>query len=125
MTTILSSFNTSAGNAVELVICNNDGMAEGAISALNVAGFNTGAPSSITVPVFGVDATSAARELISAGKMTGTIKQDSEGMASAIATVIGNHLEGRAVTSGMESYPLDESVTKFRIPYSVYIKGTN
>jgi methyl-galactoside transport system substrate-binding protein len=125
MTTILSSFNTANGNAVELVICNNDGMAEGAISALNVAGYNTGAPGSVTVPVFGVDATSAARELIAGGKMTGTIKQDADGMADAIATVIGNHLEGKAVTDGMDKYPLDATVKKFRVPYSVYSKENN
>lgn len=125
MTTILSSFNTANGNAVELVICNNDGMAEGAISALNVAGYNTGAPGSVTVPVFGVDATSAARELIAGGKMTGTIKQDADGMADAIATVIGNHLEGKAVTDGMDKYPIDATVKKFRVPYSVYSKENN
>ena len=34
MTTLLSSYNPANGNMVELVICNNDGMAEGAISAL-------------------------------------------------------------------------------------------
>lgn len=122
MTTILSSFNSANGNAVELIICNNDGMAEGAIAALNVAGYNTGAPGSVTVPVFGVDATSAARELIASGKMTGTIRQDSEGMAEAISTVIQNHLNGRAVASGMEKFPSDALVTKFRIPYSVYVK---
>ena len=52
MTTLLSSYNTANKNMVELVICNNDGMAEGAISALNVAGFNTGKPDSVTIPVF-------------------------------------------------------------------------
>ena len=57
MTTLLSSYNTANKNMVELVICNNDGMAEGAISALNVARFNTGKADSVTIPLFGVDAT--------------------------------------------------------------------
>ena len=38
-----------------------------------------------TIPVFGVDATDAAKQLIKDGKMTGTIKQDAEGMADCIA----------------------------------------
>lgn len=122
MTTILTSFNTANKNMIELVICNNDGMAEGAISALNVAGYNTGAPNSISIPVFGVDATSAAKELIGAGKMAGTIKQDADGMAEAIQTAISNHISGKAVTDGMDKFTLDENVTKIRIPYSVYVK---
>ena len=59
---------------VELIICNNDGMAEGAVSALQGACYNTG--DGKTIPVFGVDATDSAKQLINEGKMTGTIKQD-------------------------------------------------
>lgn len=122
MTTLLSSYNMANKNMVELIICNNDGMAEGAISALNVAGYNTGAANSITIPVFGVDATSAARELIQAGKMTGTIKQDSDGMAEAILKTAVNSLAGKSLTDGMGDYNIDEGSAKVRIPYSVYLK---
>ena len=90
MTTLLSSHSVANKNMVELIICNNDGMAEGAISALNAAGYNNGKGTSI--PVFGVDATSAAKELIKAGKMSGTIKQDAEGMAQAILKSAQNGL---------------------------------
>lgn len=48
---------------IELVICNNDGMAEGAVTALNTAGYNLGSESK-SIPVFGVDATDAAKSLI-------------------------------------------------------------
>ncbi len=61
MTTNLSQYNESAGNMIELVICNNDGMAEGVISALNDKGYNLGDGSCTTIPVFGVDATDAAK----------------------------------------------------------------
>ena len=88
MQTNLSQFNESNGNMIELIICNNDNMAEGSISALEQAGYNTGAEGATTIPVFGVDATDAAKELIAAGKMTGTVKQDAEGMANAIADVV-------------------------------------
>ena len=108
------------GNMVELIICNNDGMASGAISALNVAGFNTGAENSVSIPVFGVDATAAARELIAQGKMAGTIRQDSDGMAEAIEKAVRNHLDGKDVTEGMDKFNVDGKVRKIRIPYSVY-----
>ena len=42
MNTNLSQYNESNGNMIELVICNNDNMAEGVISALEQAGYNTG-----------------------------------------------------------------------------------
>ncbi len=120
MTTLLTSYNVANKNMVECIICNNDGMAEGAISALNNAGFNTGEPNSVTIPVFGVDATSAAKELIAGGKMTGTIKQDADGMAIAIATLVSNHLNNKNISEGMDAYTMDENVMKFRIHYSVY-----
>ncbi len=120
MTTLLTSYNVANKNMVECIICNNDGMAEGAVSALNVAGFNTGAPNSVTIPVFGVDATAAAQDLINAGKMTGTIKQDGDGMAEAIALAAQNYLANKNVTEGLEKFPIDDKVRKIRIPYSVY-----
>ncbi|MBE6536053.1 MAG: galactose ABC transporter substrate-binding protein [Ruminococcaceae bacterium] len=121
MTTLLSSHSTANKNMVELIICNNDGMAEGAISALNGAGYNTGKSGSVTIPVFGVDATSAAKELIRAGKMAGTIKQDAEGMAQAILKSVNNGVNGKALFDGMTDYNIDENVAKLRIPYAVYL----
>ncbi|MEI3182955.1 MAG: substrate-binding domain-containing protein [Lachnospiraceae bacterium] len=40
MNTNLAQYSEANGNMIELVICNNDGMAEGAISALNDKGYN-------------------------------------------------------------------------------------
>ncbi len=117
MTTILSSYNENRGNMVELVICNNDGMAEGAISALSSIGYNNGSGKSI--PVFGVDATSAARELIRDGKMAGTIKQDPEGMAEAIVKIAQNREED-SLLLGLDDYNIDPEVDKIRISYSKY-----
>ena len=121
MNTILASYSPSANNMIELIICNNDGMAEGAISALVSAGYNKGDGKSITVPVFGVDATSAARDLIRSGKMAGTIKQDAEGMAEALEDVAQNGLEGKSLLSDTEDYNVDPSVAKIRIAYQVYL----
>ena len=121
MTTALASFNEEKKNMIELVICNNDGMAEGAIAALNNAGYNLGG-NSRQIPVFGVDATEAAVELIKKGKMTGTVKQDAEGMAKAVSTVVTNSLDGeKKLTDNLDGFAIDSGVTKIRIPYSAYL----
>lgn len=121
MTTALTSYNDKNKNMIELVICNNDGMAEGSISALNAAGYNLGGDSK-AIPVFGVDASEAARELIKNKKMAGTVKQDSAGMAVAIVKLAGTALEGKGnLLEGMTEYPIDENVAKIRIPYSKYL----
>lgn len=122
MTTALTSYSESKGNMIELVICNNDGMAEGAISALNSAGYNLGTEKSRQIPVFGVDATAAAVDLIKKGKMSGTIKQDASGMAKAVTKIAENGLtEGKKLTDGMSDYNVDKDVLKVRISYSKYL----
>jgi len=119
MTTVLASYNEANKNMVELVICNNDGMAEGAITALNTVGYNTGGAKKI--PVFGVDATDAAVNLIKEGKMAGTIKQDAEGMAKALALLAKNAIDGKGLLDGTDDYTKDEGVAKIRIPYEKYL----
>ena len=74
MNTILSQYSEANNNMVELVIANNDEMALGAVSALQTAGYNKDGAK--VIPVFGVDATNSAKDAISKGAMTGTIKQD-------------------------------------------------
>ena len=123
MTTNLSQYNEDNGNMIELVICNNDGMAEGAISALNDKGYNLGteAEDSTMIPVFGVDATDAAKDLIAKGKMVGTIMQDAQGMADCIAFLTQNVGAGKALMDGTDSYVISENVAnKIYIPYGEY-----
>lgn len=119
MTTNLSQYNEDNNNMIELVICNNDGMAEGVISALNDKGYNTGDDKMI--PVFGVDATDAAKQLIADGKMVGTIKQDAEGMANCIAFLTENAASGKELMDGTDSHNISENVAnKIYIPYAPY-----
>ena len=131
MNTNLSQYNEANGNMIELIICNNDNMAEGAISALEAAGYNTGAEGATTIPVFGVDATDAAKELIAAGKMTGTVKQDAEGMAVAIADVVKAAGEGTAMADAVaatagtnaEMYSIADGIAnKLFVAYAAYTK---
>ena len=118
MTTILSEYTEANNNMVELVICNNDGMAEGAVSALQGAGYNNGEGK--TIPVFGVDATDSAKQLINEGKMTGTIKQDAEGMASTILNLVSSVKDGGNLMDNTASFNVDEGVAKIRVPYATY-----
>ena len=121
MVTALTSCSEASGNMIELVICNNDGMAEGAVSALNGAGYNLGGDSKM-IPVFGVDATDAAKNLIKDGKMSGTIKQDATEMAELIEELAENVvIDKDALLEGLENYNMDANVNKIRISYSKYL----
>jgi methyl-galactoside transport system substrate-binding protein len=119
MKTILSAYSESGGNMVELVIANNDEMALGAISALQEIGYNK--PGGKTIPVFGVDATEAAIAKINADAMTGTVKQDAEGMAKAITDITENMLEGRDKFLNITTSNV-EGDWRVNIPYSAYTK---
>lgn len=117
MQTILSKYTEANKNMVELVIANNDDMALGAIAALQAAGYNKDGGK--TIPVFGVDATDAAKAKIADGSMTGTIKQDAEGMANAIAVIAQNMIAGKDMFATIDTANL---VGKWRvnIPYAAY-----
>ncbi len=117
MGTILAKYSESNNNMVELVIANNDEMAMGAVSALQGAGYNK--EGGKVIPVFGVDATSAAQTAIANGSMVGTIKQDAEGMAKVISNIIDNYRNEREALYGIDA---DTIVGSWRanIPYSAY-----
>ncbi len=117
MNTVLAKHSEANNNMVELVIANNDDMALGAISALQGAGYNNG--SGTTIPVFGVDATDAAKEAIAKNQMVGTIKQDAEGMANVIATMAMNFVDGKDKFDGVEAKNV-VGTWRVNIPYETY-----
>ena len=121
MSTILAQYSENTDNMVELVIANNDEMALGAISALQSAGYNLGNDST-TIPVFGVDATDAAKNAISQGSMTGTIKQDAEGMAQTMIKVLDNFVNEKSALDGINKDNIEGS-KKVNIPYAQYLGG--
>ncbi|MDO4269035.1 MAG: substrate-binding domain-containing protein, partial [Eubacteriales bacterium] len=119
MQTILSQYSEANNNMVELVIANNDEMAIGAVTALQNAGYNLEDGSATIIPVFGVDATDAAKEAISKGTMTGTIKQDADGMAGTIAQITTNFMTSADTFADVEA----ENVVgtwRVNIPYAIY-----
>lgn len=125
MVSLLGSYNEGNKNMVELIICNNDGMAEGAISALQNVGYNKGVDESgkdlsVNIPVFGVDATDSAKALIKAGSMTGSIKQDAVGMATTINTLVKNVKDGAELMANTDQFVVDSDVDKIRVPYQMY-----
>jgi len=119
MKTVLSAYSEKSGNMVELVIANNDEMALGALSALEELGYNKDGKR--TIPIFGIDATEAARAKIKSGAMTGTVKQDAEGMAKAIATLAKNFIDGKDKFEGLEGAQI-VGEWRINIPYSSYTK---
>lgn len=117
MGTILAQYSEANNNMIELIIANNDEMALGAISALQQAGYNK--PGGKYIPVFGIDATDAAKSKIADGSMTGTIKQDAEGMADAIVEIAENFVNGDDIFTDI---PEENIVDKWKvnIPYEEY-----
>ncbi|WP_297630993.1 galactose ABC transporter substrate-binding protein [uncultured Clostridium sp.] len=106
---------------VEVVIANNDGMAQGAIAALQAQGYNNG-DAKKTIPVVGVDATAAAQDLIERGLMTGSVLQDAEAMAKALLECGLNLVDGKTAVEGTE-YKFDDTEVSVRIPYKEFVKG--
>lgn len=115
--TAVSAWIAREGDNIEMILANNDSMASGAISALQAAGYNDGGDKFI--PVFGVDATDEAKQLISEGYMSGTVQQDAKGMAEAIHALSKNALLGKDFLDGT-NYEYDETGISVRIPYQKY-----
>lgn len=84
------------GNDVEVVFCNNDAMALGALQAIQSAGRTVGTD----IYLVGVDALSEALEDVIAGTMTGTVFNDHFAQSHSAADAAINYLTG----AGNEHY---------------------
>ena len=88
------------GNDIEVVFCNNDAMALGALQSIEAAGRTVGTD----IFLVGVDALSEALENILAGKMTGTVFNDhitqSHMAADAAITFINGGTNAYYINSG-------------------------
>lgn len=93
-TTMASWLNADFGSAIELVICNNDTLALGAIEAMNEA--------TVNIPVYGFDAAvQDAFDAIEAGTLNGSVLNDGIGMAKAVIDLAINAVNGvTPVTQG-------------------------
>lgn len=117
--TAMSQYSEANNNMIELVIANNDEMAIGSVTALQNAGYNKEDGSATVIPVFGVDATDAAKDAINKGTMIGTIKQDAEGMANTIAQIAQNFMGGADKFADVDSANV-VGTWRVNIPYATY-----
>ena len=118
--TTMEAWLANHGDKIEVVIANNDGMALGAIAALQNQGYNKGDESKF-IPVVGVDAVDAAKDYIEKGYMTGSVLQDAEGMAKALYEIGMNLAQDKSAIDGT-SYEFDDTGVAVRIPYQPYTK---
>ncbi|MDY5871055.1 MAG: substrate-binding domain-containing protein, partial [Lachnospiraceae bacterium] len=80
------------GDQIEVVFCNNDSMALGALQAIEAAGRTVGTD----IYLVGVDALSEALENVISGKMTGTVFNDHFSQSHSAADAALRFINGEA-----------------------------
>ena len=91
------------GAQVEVVFCNNDDMAIGALQSIQAAGRKVNED----IYLVGVDALDAALNEVSNGNMTGTVLNDAVGQATAAVEQMEALLGGKTFASGEQSVYVD------------------
>lgn len=84
---------TQFGDKIEVVFCNNDAMALGALQAIDAAGRKVNED----IYLVGVDALTEVVQNVVDGKMTGTVFNDHFGQAQTAADMAVKYLNGEAV----------------------------
>lgn len=84
---------TQYGEKIEVIFCNNDAMALGALQAIEAAGRTVGED----IYIVGVDALAEACQNVSDGKMTGTVFNDFIGQAKTAGDVALMFVNGEKV----------------------------
>lgn len=100
---------SSFGKNIELVICNNDGMAFGAITAMKAAG--------VRLPIYGVDALAQALTHIADGELDGTVLNDGANQGKATIDLAINAAMGKDVVEGTAWSLTSDGSKAVRIPY--------
>ncbi len=91
------------GDEIEVVFCNNDDMAIGALQAIQAAGRTVNED----IYLVGVDALDAALNEVAAGNMTGTVLNDAQGQAEGAVAAMEELLGGKTYASGEQSIYVD------------------
>lgn len=91
------------GDQIEVIFCNNDDMAIGALQAIQAAGRKVNED----IYLVGVDALPAALNEVVAGNMTGTVLNDANGQAEAAVEAMENLLAGGTYAAGNKSIYVD------------------
>ena len=90
---IVAAALTQYGDQIEVVFCNNDGMALGAAAAIEAAGRKVGED----IYLLGVDALDECQEMVQKGTMTGTVLNDHIGQSHKAVDVAIQALNGEAI----------------------------
>jgi len=107
------------GDAIEVIISNNDTMAIGASKALQEHGYNTGDKNK-TIPIVGVDLIPEAKEFIEKGYILGSVFQYPRSYAESLYICGMNLVEGKSAIEGTD-YEFDDTNISIRIPHSHYL----
>lgn len=91
------------GDKIEVVFCNNDAMALGALEAIKAAGRTVGED----IYLVGVDALDAALDAVQAGTMTGTVLNDAQSQAEKAVECMEALLGGKTYAEGEQSIYVD------------------
>lgn len=91
------------GDEIEVVFCNNDDMAIGALQAIQAAGRKVNED----IYLVGVDALDAALNEVANGNMTGTVLNDAQGQAQGAVDAMEALLGGATYASGEQSIYVD------------------
>lgn len=105
------------GDGIEFVICNNDGMALGALSSLEKAGYFK---DDKFMPIVGVDAIPEVLTKIKEGKMVGTVLNDAKNQGKATLEISVNAANNKDILEGT-NWKLDENKA-IRVPYIAITK---
>jgi len=81
------------GAKIDVIFCNNDGMAMGAIQSIKAAGRTVG----VDIYLVGVDAIPEAIDAIQAGDMTGTVLNDHIGQSHSAVDAAIKYMNGQSV----------------------------
>ncbi|MDE7013434.1 MAG: galactose ABC transporter substrate-binding protein [Kineothrix sp.] len=91
------------GDGIEVIFCNNDDMAIGALQAIQAAGRKVNED----IYLVGVDALDAALNEVAAGNMTGTVLNDAQGQAEGAVAAMEELLGGKTYAAGEQSIYVD------------------
>jgi len=114
----MAAFLGAQGDAIELVIANNDDMALGAIEALKAVGYFK---NNKYMPVVGVDATAAAIKALEDGTLLGTVLNDAKNQGQATFALAYVLAQGKIPDRANTGYDITDSQYVW-IPYQKITK---
>ena len=110
-------------DGIEGVLCNNDGMAMGAVQAALNNGYNSGDPAKF-MPIVGIDATVEALQAMKDGSLLGTVLNDRTNQSIAVINVLKAAIAGTEVTADVVGVPCTVDGKYIWIPYQI-VDSTN